>query len=63
MSLWTKTARSTLLIIAAGALLGLGMAALEPGGFNSASVTAYGALCSDCIAGWLVDLEETWRRT
>ena len=46
MSLWTKTARSTLLIIAAGALLGWRMAELEPGPLNSASVTAYGGLCA-----------------
>ena len=55
MSLWTKTARSTLLIIAAGALLGLGMAAIEPGSLNGASVTAYGALTAIVLlVGWLI---------
>jgi hypothetical protein len=55
MSVLTKTARSTLLLLAAGALLGLGLAALEPGGLNGASVTAYGALAAlVLLSGWLI---------
>lgn len=55
MSGLTKTARSTLLLLGAGALLGLGMAALEPGGINGASVTAYGALAAlVLLTGWLI---------
>lgn len=55
MSGLTKTAKSTLFLLGAGALLGLGMAALEPGGISSASVTAYGALAAlVLLAGWLI---------
>lgn len=55
MSLWTKTARSTLLIIGAGGLLGLGMAALEPGALSGASVTAYGTFSAIVLLiGWLI---------
>jgi 4-amino-4-deoxy-L-arabinose transferase-like glycosyltransferase len=58
MSLWTKTARSTLLIIAAAALLGWRMAELEPGPLNSASIAAYGGLCAVVLLLlWL-----TWKK-
>ena len=55
MNLWTKTARSTLLILGAGALLGLVMAALEPGPLNGASIAAYGSLAAIVLLlGWLI---------
>lgn len=55
MSLWTKTARDTLLILGAGALLGWQMAALEPGPIDTASITAYGAFSAILLLlVWLI---------
>lgn len=55
MTGWTNTARTTLLLLGAGAVLGLGMTLLEPGKINGSSVTAYGSLAAIVLlAGWLV---------
>jgi len=58
MSELTKLARNTLLLLGSGALLGLGLAALEPGPLNSASISAYGSLAAILLlAGWII-----WRQ-
>lgn len=55
---WTKTARHTLLLLGGGALLGLVMAVLQPGGFLATSVSAYGALAAIVLLlGWII-----WRQ-
>ncbi len=55
MTGWTKIARSTLLAVGAGAVLGLGMALAEPREFSAAAISAYGSLAAIVLlAGWLI---------
>lgn len=55
MTGWTKIARSTLLILAIGAVLGLGMSLAEPGGLSGEGISAYGSLAAIVLlAGWLI---------
>ena len=53
-----NTARSPLLLLGFGALLGLVMSAAEPGELNSSSIIAYGSLAAIVLlAGWII-----WKR-
>jgi len=54
----TNTARSTLLLLGFGALLGLLMSAAETGEINSSSIIAYGSLAAIIfLSGWVI-----WKR-
>lgn len=55
MTSWTNTARSTLILMGVGALLGLAMSAGEPGGIQSSSIVAYSSLAVlVLLAGWII---------
>jgi len=55
MTGWTTTARTTLLLLTLGALVGVGMSAADPMTFSGRSVVAYGSLAAILfLAGWLI---------
>lgn len=55
MTGWTTTARTTLLLLAFGALVGVGMSAADPLTFSSLGVVAYGSLAAILfLAGWVI---------
>jgi len=55
MTGWTTTARTTLLLLALSALVGVGMSAADPMTFSGSGVAAYGALAAILfLAGWLI---------